>query len=1017
MRKFKILLIFFFFTSIIYSQTYYRIDWEKTYGGTSGEMISEIKQTKDGCYILGGITNSNNGDVKSINNGSNDIWLVKTDSIGNILWEKTYGGTSYELLTSFQTTSDGGYILVGYTNSTDGDVKSGKKGDWDCWAIKTDSVGNIVWEKTYGGTKTDIFFDVQQISNGRYVFGGSTKSSDGDVISGKNRWEDFWVVCTDSIGNILWEKTYGGTSNERINSIQTTSDGGYILGGNSYSVDGDVQSGNKGGEDCWVVKIDSLGVILWEKSYGGSGGENISKIRKTSDSGYIFGGYTTSINGDIKSGNKGSGDVWVVKINSTGNILWEKTYGGSKGDDLEDIQVTPEGGYIFGGQSFSSNGDVISGNKGSSDCWMVYIDSIGKIVWENTYGGSDQESIKSVQLTSNGLFVMGGYTYSINGDVNSGNKGGEDSWLIKLEVNVKPTDLILSINKIIENSPVNSIIGRFNTIDKDIEDTFIYKLKSDVGVTDNNYFVIKGDSLILIKDINYESKSLFSIIVSTTDISGNEFYKTISIIVLNENDKPKDILLTNNRINENSIEDSEIGPLLTVDEDSLDTFTYSLDSILKYPDNKYFLIKDGILKSNTTFDFESKSLYIINIMSLDSGGLKINKSFFVSVNDINEPPLNISINSLSIDEGKEIGTVIGTINTTDADTNESFTYSFDSSEGGEDNSKFVIQNGILKSNSIFDYETKIQYNIRIQSTDKSGNSISKSFVISINNKNENPTSLQLTLSQPLYENSTKDKLVGVLTSSIDFPMTSFTYSLIINEFDNNNFYIIGSNLFVKENLNFEIKSTYTLSIKTTTNQDFSLTKQFVVNIVDVSEKPTDIKLGLNQLNYVVNKGREVGVLSTTDDDTNDTHSYSLVSGDGSIDNGLFMIIGDKLYTTSVLDISTNTYFFRIQTLDSQGLTLSKYFTLSDINVGIESISSNQIQVYPVPTSDVLTIKSEKTILPFDIELYNLNGQLILKKMVIDEVTEIFMGNLIDGTYLLRFSRMGIDFKQDRIFKK
>ena len=217
---------------------------------------------------------------------------------------------------------------------------------------------HINWEQTYGGTDEEHLYSTIPTSDGGYLLGGQTTSNDGDIQSGNQGGIDFWVVKIDSIGTIEWEQTYGGTNDEQLNTSIQTSDGGYLLGGHTYSNDGDIQSGNQGGTDYWVVKINSTGTIEWEQTYGGSNGELLYSILPTSDGGYLLGGYTYSNNGDIQSGNHGEYDCWVVKINSTGTIEWEQTYGGSSYDYIYSNILPTDGGYLFGGSTNSNNGDI-----------------------------------------------------------------------------------------------------------------------------------------------------------------------------------------------------------------------------------------------------------------------------------------------------------------------------------------------------------------------------------------------------------------------------------------------------------------------------------------------------------------------------------------------------------------------------------------------------------------------------------------------------------------------------------
>ena len=241
--------------------------------------------------------------------------------------------------------------------------------------------------------------------------------------------KDYTVIVTVALPVISWQKSLGGSGYDRATSIQQTSDGGYIVAGNSSSIDEDV-TGNHGNSDYWIVKLNSVGSIVWQKSLGGSGNDSATSIQQTSDGFYIVAGSSSSINGDV-TGNHGGVDYWIVKLDSLGSILWQKSLGGSGNDYAQSIQQTSDGGYIVAGYSTSINGDV-TGNHGNSDYWIVKLNHVGSIVWQKSLGGSGFDYAWSIQQTSDGGHIVAGYSTSINGDV-TGNHGDYDSWIVKLQ--------------------------------------------------------------------------------------------------------------------------------------------------------------------------------------------------------------------------------------------------------------------------------------------------------------------------------------------------------------------------------------------------------------------------------------------------------------------------------------------------------------------------------------------------------------------------------------------------------
>lgn len=344
------------------------IQWQNTYGGSNSENPSSIKQTSDGGYVVAGYSVSNDGDVTGNHGGSNDFWIVKISSIGVLQWQKTLGGTADEDLLSIQQTSDGGSIVTGYTGSNDGDVTGNHGGFFDLWVVKISDTGIIQWQKTYGGTGNDWGYSIQQTTDGGYIVAGNTTSNDGDVI-GSHGGGDFWVIKISNSGVLLWQQTLGGTNSDSAKSIQQTADGGYIVAGIELSTDGDV-IGNHGNNDFWVVKLSSAGSVQWKKTLGGTGLDICNSIIQVADGGYIAEGFTNSNDGDV-SGNHGNVDAWIVKLSSTGSVQWQKSLGGTAIDAADSIQQTTDGGFIIACNTTSSNDGDVTGNHGGTDYWVL----------------------------------------------------------------------------------------------------------------------------------------------------------------------------------------------------------------------------------------------------------------------------------------------------------------------------------------------------------------------------------------------------------------------------------------------------------------------------------------------------------------------------------------------------------------------------------------------------------------------------------------------------------------------
>ena len=308
-------------------------------------------------------------------------------------WNRTYGGTDNDSAYSVVQTSDGGYALAGTTYSFS------VGGYDDFWLVKTDAAGNMQWNRTYGGADNDHIYSIVQSSDGGYALAGWTRS----FGAGQG---DFWLGKTDAAGNMQWNRTYGGASNEGVYSVVQTSDGGYALAGYTNSF-------GAGGWDFWLVKTNSTGHHQWNRTYGGADYDYAWSIVQTSDGGYTLAGYTRSFG-------TGQDDFWLVKTNATGNHEWNQTYGGTDYDTARSVVQTSDGGYVLAGHTNSFG-------AGGEDFWLVKTDSAGNMVWNRTYGGTGTDRPMSVIQTNDRGYALAGYTESFGA-------GNLDFWLIKTEV-------------------------------------------------------------------------------------------------------------------------------------------------------------------------------------------------------------------------------------------------------------------------------------------------------------------------------------------------------------------------------------------------------------------------------------------------------------------------------------------------------------------------------------------------------------------------------------------------------
>jgi hypothetical protein len=371
------------------------VEWEKTFGAEDNEEAWSVQQTIDGGYIIAGST-------YSIGGIDSDVYLVKTDSEGILEWEKTFGGPNLDYGRSVQQTTDGGYIMAGWTRSI-GAIDS------DVYLIKTDSDGSMLWEKTFGGPNLDCGGNsVQQTIDEGYIIAGwisyPLPLADTDV----------YLIKTDSDGNELWSRDFTCFPATDIGySVQQTTDGGYIIAGYTRCL-------GAGGADVYLIKTDSEGDEQWDfpwwKTFGGAKDDFGRSVQQTTDpppssGGYIIAGWTTSFDA-------GGDDVYLVKTDSDGNELWYETFGGYNSDYGYSVQQTIDGGYIIAGET-KSFGE-------SMDVYLIKTDSDGNELWYETFGGSNYDCGRSVQQTKDGGYIIAGWTRSFGA-------GESDVYLIKVK--------------------------------------------------------------------------------------------------------------------------------------------------------------------------------------------------------------------------------------------------------------------------------------------------------------------------------------------------------------------------------------------------------------------------------------------------------------------------------------------------------------------------------------------------------------------------------------------------------
>ncbi|WP_397364366.1 hypothetical protein [Olleya sp. R77988] len=405
-----------------------------TLGGSKNESGQAVKTTSDGGFVVLGFTQSMDQDVTDKTDESYDVWVLKYNAEAELEWTKTYGGTNDERGNDIIQTQDGGYAIIGFTYSNDGDI-SNNNGQEDFWVIKLDNQGNLSWQNTYGYSGIDTGYSILQTNDGGYFITGvlDVTASGGAGNTRNNQTQhaggDYWSLKLDQSGTIEWSKYFGGFFTDTAYDAIQTEDNGFLIIGSSDSEDTDI-SNNKGSYDFWIVKVSNTGTTEWEKSFGSTEIDEARAIIKSSDGNYLIIGDTRGQDTDVSS-NFGAADVWVIKISPTGDLLWEKTYGGENFDVGRAIAKTVDDGFVICGSSRSASGNLTE-NQGQNDAWILKIDNSGSLKWQQSIGGTNVDFAYGIAEIGNGNIIVVGESSSNDADITE-NKGFTDLLLIEIK--------------------------------------------------------------------------------------------------------------------------------------------------------------------------------------------------------------------------------------------------------------------------------------------------------------------------------------------------------------------------------------------------------------------------------------------------------------------------------------------------------------------------------------------------------------------------------------------------------
>lgn len=438
----------------------YNYLWDRTYGGDARDWNCQVTVDHSGSIFIAGDSQTDiNGDKNvplcNIQPDHSDIWILKTDLSGNIIWQKNYGGEAYESNPKLILLNNAAKEMI-FTCFTTSDVACDKTQpnrdtipllSADYWVVKLDSNGVIIWEKTIGGDNFDDYNQIALLSNGRILVAGESNSPVGydKTIPNYTISNDFWAVVVDPNGNIISDHVFGGDGGEFLSAIIPDNSGGYLLAGSTNSdVSGDISESTQGNFDFWMIKIDAAGNKVWDKRFGGSGADRCNHASLTSDGGYLLTGFTVSpADGDVSQPPKGFQDIWVVKTDANGNKLWDRRYGGTLGSFGTYGIDDGNGEYWIAGYTNSAlSGDVSQNSYGSTDYWVLKTDNTGNKLFDKRFGGSGNDFATGISIVNDSTFIAFGYSDSGSSPVKTAaSKGLFDYWMVGFELTDSTTSL------------------------------------------------------------------------------------------------------------------------------------------------------------------------------------------------------------------------------------------------------------------------------------------------------------------------------------------------------------------------------------------------------------------------------------------------------------------------------------------------------------------------------------------------------------------------------------------------
>jgi mRNA-degrading endonuclease HigB of HigAB toxin-antitoxin module len=916
--------------------------WARKAGGASGDYANGIALDGSGnSYVTGYFYGSAAfGSTTLTSSGSYDVFIAKYDAAGNVLWAKQTGGTGDEFSQSIALDGSGkSYITGRFSGSaafgsttliTPGHemflarITEGNAAPTGL-ALSAASVNENVSANTTVGALTTTDPDADNTFTYSLVPGPGGADNAAFTLTGDSlkiiNSPDFETrnsysirIRTTDQGGLFFEKAFTIIVND-LNETPVN------LAVSANAVDENIALNTIIGS--LSATDPDAGNTFTYSLISGTGSTDNAAFNISGDSLRI----TAAADYEVKSS-------YSIRIRTTdqGGLFYENAIGIT----INNVNETPANLELSANavnENVPANTTIGSFSTTDPDTSNTFTYSLVTGIG-STDNAAFNISGDSLRITASPDFEAKN-SYSIR--IRTTDQGGlffEKAFVITIN-DVNETTVVLSASSVLENVLANSTIGNLSTTGAVDGSTFTYSLVTGTGSTDNAAFSLLGTSLRIKSSPNFEAKNSYSIRIRTTDQRGLFFEKAFAITVNDVNETPTNPALSATALNENVAANSMVGSFTTTDPDAGNIFTYSLVTGIGSTDNAAFNISGDSLRITASPDFEAKNSYSVRIRVTDQGGLFFEKTFTITIKNVNETPANLALSASSVNENVLANTTVGTLSTTDPDAGNTFTYSLVTDTGSTDNAAFNIYGKYLRITSSPNFEAKSSYYVRIRATDQGGLFFEKAFAININDLNEKPANLALSATS-VNENVAAFTTIGNFSSTDQDPGNTFTYSLIsgTGSTDNAAFKISSDSLRIIVSPNFEAKKSYSVRIRTTDQGGLFFDKAFTITVINVNETPANLALSASSVNENVLANTTVGTLSTTDPDAGNTFTYSLVTDTGSTDNAAFNIYGKYLRITSSPNFEAkSSYYVRIRATDQGGLFFEKAFAINinDLN--------------------------------------------------------------------------------------